>query len=82
MAERPWLLSAGVRYSKMKVSVNDHYLSNGNDSGSWSSATDTGAGLLYKLTPNVNVSPAPRAASKRHPEELFTRALVAASITS
>ena len=52
----PWLLSAGVRYSKMKVSVNDHYLSNGNDSGSLEfSHTTPVLGLLYKLTPNVNV---------------------------
>lgn len=52
----PWLLSAGVRYSKMKVSVDDHYLSNGNDSGSLEfSHTTPVLGLLYKLTPNVNV---------------------------
>lgn len=52
----PWLLSAGVRYSKMKVSVNDHFLGNGNDSGSLEfSHTTPVLGLLYKLTPNVNV---------------------------
>ena len=52
----PWLLSAGVRYSKMKVEVNDHFLSNGNDSGSLEfSHTTPVLGLLYKLTPNVNV---------------------------
>ena len=51
-----WLLSAGVRYSKMKVSVNDRYLGNGNDSGSLEfSHTTPVLGLLYKLTPNVNV---------------------------
>ena len=52
----PWLFSAGLRYSKMKVSVNDHFLSNGNDSGSLEfSHTTPVLGLLYKLTPNVNV---------------------------
>jgi iron complex outermembrane recepter protein len=52
----PWLLSAGVRYSKMKVAVNDHFLSNGDDSGSLEfSHTTPVLGLLYKLTPNVNV---------------------------
>jgi iron complex outermembrane receptor protein len=52
----PWLLSAGVRYSKMKVAVDDHFLSNGNDSGSLEfSHTTPVLGLLYTLTPNVNV---------------------------
>ncbi|SIR89498.1 iron complex outermembrane recepter protein [Janthinobacterium sp. TND4EL3] len=52
----PWLLSAGLRYSKMKVSVNDRFLGNGNDSGSLEfSHTTPVLGLLYKLTPNVNV---------------------------
>lgn len=52
----PWLLSAGVRYSKMKVAVDDHFLSNGNDSGSLEfSHTTPVLGLLYKLTPSVNV---------------------------
>ncbi|MGK5013577.1 TonB-dependent receptor family protein [Janthinobacterium sp. MDB2-8] len=52
----PWLLSVGLRYSKMKISVNDHFFSNGNDSGSLEySHTTPVLGLLYKLTPNVNV---------------------------
>ena len=52
----PWLLSAGVRYSKMKVAVDDHFLGNGDDSGSLEfSHTTPVLGLLYKLTPNVNV---------------------------
>ncbi len=52
----PWLLSAGMRYSKMKVAVNDHFLSNGDDSGKLEfSHTTPVLGLLYKLTPNVNV---------------------------
>ena len=52
----PWLLSAGVRYTKMKVEVNDHFLGNGDDSGSLEySHTTPVLGLLYKLTPNVNV---------------------------
>ncbi|MEG1117129.1 MAG: TonB-dependent receptor, partial [Janthinobacterium sp.] len=42
--------------SKMKVSVNDRYLGNGNDSGSLEfSHTTPVLGLLYKLTPDVNV---------------------------
>ena len=52
----PWLLNAGLRYSKMKVAVDDHFLGNGNDSGSLEySHTTPVLGLLYKLTPNVNV---------------------------
>ncbi|OYO26723.1 TonB-dependent receptor [Janthinobacterium sp. PC23-8] len=52
----PWMLSAGVRYSRMKVSVDDHYLGNGNDSGSVEySHTTPVLGLLYQLNPNLNV---------------------------
>jgi len=52
----PWLLSAGLRHSKMKVEVTDHYLSNGDDSGSLQySHTTPVLGLLYKINPDVNV---------------------------
>ncbi|MFM2085462.1 MAG: hypothetical protein RLZZ237_331 [Pseudomonadota bacterium] len=52
----PWLLSAGLRHSKMKVEVSDHYLSNGDDSGSLQySHTTPVLGLLYKINPDVNV---------------------------
>ncbi len=52
----PWMLSAGVRHSKMKVAVDDHYLGNGNDSGSVEySHTTPVLGVLYQLNPNLNV---------------------------
>ena len=52
----PWMLSAGVRHSKMKVAVDDHYLGNGNDSGSLEfSHTTPVLGLLYQVNPNLNV---------------------------
>ena len=51
----PWMLSAGVRHSKMKVSVDDRYLANGNDSGSMElSHTTPVLGLLYQFTPDFN----------------------------
>lgn len=52
----PWMLSAGVRHSKMKVSVDDYYLGNGNDSGSLEfSHTTPVLGVLYQVNPNLNV---------------------------
>lgn len=52
----PWMLSAGVRHSKMKVAVDDHYLGNGNDSGSLEfSHTTPVLGVLYQVNPNLNV---------------------------
>jgi iron complex outermembrane receptor protein len=52
----PWVLSAGLRHSRVKVEVEDHYLSNGNDSGSLSySHTTPVLGALYKISPVVNV---------------------------
>ncbi|SFM90031.1 TonB-dependent receptor family protein [Rugamonas rubra] len=52
----PWLLSAGLRHSRMKVEVDDHFASNGNDSGSLSySHTTPVLGLLYQVSPRLNV---------------------------
>jgi iron complex outermembrane receptor protein len=51
-----WMLSAGLRHSSVKISVDDHFLANGNDSGSLDySHTTPVLGLLYKLTPGLNV---------------------------
>ncbi|CAN7616394.1 TonB-dependent receptor [Pseudoduganella sp. LjRoot289] len=55
-AQGPWVLNAGLRHSRFKVEVGDRYLSNGNDSGGlrYSRSTPV-AGLLYKLSPVLNV---------------------------
>lgn len=51
-----WMLSAGLRHSRVKFSVDDHYLANGNDSGSLNySHTTPVLGVLYKLSPTLNV---------------------------
>eukprot|EP01034_Spumella_vulgaris_P023318 gene23318-29530_t len=52
----PWVLNAGLRHSRFKVDVSDRYLSNGNDSGGLRySRTTPVAGLLYKVSPLLNV---------------------------
>ena len=52
----PWVLTAGLRHSKMTVSVADRYLKNGNDSGEVAfSHTTPVLGLLYKVSPVLNV---------------------------
>lgn len=52
----PWLLSAGLRHSSVKISVDDHFLANGNDSGSLSySHTTPVLGLLYKVAPALHL---------------------------
>lgn len=52
----PWVVSAGLRHSRMKVSVDDRYLQNGDDSGSVSfSHTTPVFGVLYKVSPTLNV---------------------------
>jgi iron complex outermembrane receptor protein len=52
----PWQLSAGLRHSRVKVSVDDHFLSNGNDSGSLDySHTTPVLGVLYRVAPQLNV---------------------------
>jgi iron complex outermembrane receptor protein len=51
-----WQFTAGVRYSHMQVEVVDHFLSNGNDSGSLRYTNTTPLlGALYKLTPSLNL---------------------------
>ncbi len=51
-----WLLSAGLRHSKMEVEVRDHFLSNGNDSGSRNySHTTPFLAVLYKVSPTLNL---------------------------
>lgn len=51
-----WVLSGGVRHSRLKVKVTDRYLSNGDDSGSVNFRHTTPVlGLLYKVTPTLNV---------------------------
>lgn len=50
-----WLLTAGLRHSRVKISVDDHFLSNGNDSGSLEySHTAPVLGLLYRISPQLN----------------------------
>jgi iron complex outermembrane receptor protein len=51
-----WVVTAGLRHSRVKFDVEDHYLSNGNDSGNVNySHTTPLVGLLYKLTPTLNL---------------------------
>jgi len=51
-----WVLSAGLRHSRMKVDVEDRFLSNGNDSGAVSYRHTTPLlGVLYKVSPLLNV---------------------------
>jgi iron complex outermembrane receptor protein len=51
-----WVLSAGVRHTHLGVDVRDHYLSNGDDSGSVDySKTTPVLGLLYKVAPTLNL---------------------------
>lgn len=52
----PWVLTGGLRQSRMTVKVSDRFLSNGNDSGSVDYRHTTPvAGVLYKVTPTLNV---------------------------
>jgi iron complex outermembrane receptor protein len=51
-----WVLTAGARYSQVRFNVNDHYLVNGNDSGSVDYRHTTPLlGVLYKIDPHLNV---------------------------
>ncbi|MGZ5202129.1 MAG: TonB-dependent receptor domain-containing protein [Telluria sp.] len=53
---RQWEATAGLRHSRVKFNVDDHYLANGNDSGTVNySRTTPVVGLLYKLAPRLNV---------------------------
>ncbi|MBP1208386.1 iron complex outermembrane receptor protein [Duganella sp. 1411] len=51
-----WMLSAGLRHSSVKISVDDHFRSNGDDSGSLDfSHTTPVLGVLYQLAPALNI---------------------------
>lgn len=51
-----WQLTAGVRHSRMRVTVDDRYTSNGDDSGKLRfSQTTPLAAVLYRVTPTLNV---------------------------
>jgi len=52
----PWVLTAGLRRSSLKVDVDDRFLANGNDSGSadYSRVTPV-LGTLYKVSDGLNV---------------------------
>jgi iron complex outermembrane receptor protein len=52
----PWVLTAGLRHTRLKVEVADHFPSNGNDSGAVRySQTTPVLGVLYKVSPGLNV---------------------------
>jgi iron complex outermembrane receptor protein len=52
----PWLLSAGVRRSRVDFDVDDRFRANGNDSGSVSYRHTTPLlGVVYKVDPSLNV---------------------------
>jgi iron complex outermembrane receptor protein len=51
-----WIISAGLRRSRVQVNVDDHFISNGDDSGHLRFAQTTPvAGLLYKAAPAINL---------------------------
>jgi iron complex outermembrane receptor protein len=51
-----WVLTGGVRHTRLTVGVDDHFLSNGNDSGGVAySHTTPVLGALYKINPLLNV---------------------------
>ena len=51
-----WVFTGGLRHSRVNFNVDDHFLANGNDSGSVDySHTTPLLGALYKLTPTLNV---------------------------
>ncbi|MES2324631.1 MAG: TonB-dependent receptor [Pseudomonadota bacterium] len=51
-----WVLSAGLRHSRMKVTVDDRYLGNSDDSGGIEFRHTTPVlGVLYKVSPVLNV---------------------------
>jgi iron complex outermembrane receptor protein len=51
-----WVLTGGVRHTRMKVQVSDRFLGNGNDSGGVEFRHTTPVfGVLYKLSPVLNV---------------------------
>ncbi|MES2316820.1 MAG: TonB-dependent receptor [Pseudomonadota bacterium] len=51
-----WVVTGGVRHSRLKVAVDDRYATNGNDSGSVGYRNTTPlAGVLYKVSPVLNL---------------------------
>lgn len=51
-----WVLTGGVRHTRLKVDVEDAFLSNGDDSGGVTySHTTPVLGVLYKVDPTLNV---------------------------
>jgi iron complex outermembrane receptor protein len=51
-----WLLTGGLRHTKIDFDIDDQFLSNGDNSGSMSfSNTSPVAGVTFKLTPTVNL---------------------------
>ena len=51
-----WVISGGLRHSQVDFDVQDRYLSNGDDSGGTDfSHTTPLVGVLYKVSPTVNV---------------------------
>jgi iron complex outermembrane receptor protein len=51
-----WVFTGGLRHSRVSFDVDDRYLSNGNDSGGVDYRHTTPLlGVLYKLTPTLNV---------------------------
>jgi iron complex outermembrane receptor protein len=51
-----WVLTGGLRHSRVSFDVDDRYLSNGKDSGSVDYRHTTPlVGVLYKLAPSLNV---------------------------
>ena len=51
-----WVFTGGVRHTRLTVGVDDHFLSNGNDSGGVAySHTTPVLGALYKINPLLNV---------------------------
>lgn len=52
----PWVLTAGLRHTSLKVEVDDHFAANGDDSGGVDYSNTTPVlGLLYKISPVLNV---------------------------
>jgi iron complex outermembrane receptor protein len=52
----PWVLTGGLRHNHLKVEVDDHFTSNGNDSGKIEySQTTPVLGVLYKVNRGLNV---------------------------
>ena len=51
-----WQFTAGLRHSRMRVSVGDRFLANGNDSGALRYSRSTPMlGVSYKLSPEMNL---------------------------